>query len=350
MGKELEKFCAKCKQDGSSRVIKCSIKNEQLCLEEHREPNRNWEEDYYRYVNKLVDDNQPCYLLFRFDTRNSFGVHEWLIIVWSPESSNVRDKMLYASTKASFKKFFGTSSIVSDYFATTRDELSLSCYKKHLARKVKEQNGEKDESLMTNQELDLMKVRREEALQLTLEHAKSKTLPEVDLPMTEEAFDALFDLKEGLISYVQLSIDLQREEITLEFKEGHKEFDVKDLPNKVPVNNARYHLILYPHNHENNYVKSIIFVYSVGRDGCTVKERMLYSSCKSSLVSAITDSNKFGIQVTKKLEIDDPNELELENLLSELHPKKIIPKQLFDKPKAPAKRGPRRLVKNGEDA
>ena len=45
---------------------------------------------------------------------------------------------------------------------------------------------------------------------------------------------------------------------------------------------------------------------------------MLYSSCKSSLVSAITDANKFGIEVTKKLEIDDPNELELENLLSEL--------------------------------
>lgn len=302
---ELEKFCAKCKQDGSSRVIKCVIKNEQLCLEEHREPVHHWDEDYYRYVNKMVEDDQPCYLLFRFDTRNSFGVHEWLLIVWNPESGSVRDKMLYASTKASFKLFFGTSSIVSDYFASSRDELSLSHYKKHLSRKIKEQNGEKDESLMTNQELDLLKVRKEEAYQLTLEHAKSKTLPEVDLPMTDEAFDALFDLKEGLISYVQLSIDLQREEITLESKEGHKEFDIRDLPSKVPVTNARYHLILYPHNHENNYVKSIIFVYSVGRDGCSVKERMLYSSCKSSLVSAITDSNKFNIQVTKKVRFLD---------------------------------------------
>ena len=52
-----------------------------------------------------------------------------------------------------------------------------------------------------------------------------------------------------------------------------------------------------------------------------------------------------------KLEIDDPNELELDNLLSELHPKKILPKPMFDKPKAPAKaRGPRRLVKNGDEA
>lgn len=78
---ELEKFCAKCKQDGSSRIIKCTIKNEQICLEDHREPQGKWEEDYYRYVNKLVDDNQPCYLLFRFDTRNSFGVHEWVISI-----------------------------------------------------------------------------------------------------------------------------------------------------------------------------------------------------------------------------------------------------------------------------
>lgn len=346
---ELEKFCAKCKQDGSSRIIKCTIKNEQLCLEDHREPQGKWEEDYYRYVNKLVDDNQPCYLLFRFDTRNSFGVHEWLLIVWNPDSSNVREKMLYASTKASFKLFFGTSSIVSDYFVTTRDELSLSSYKKYLTRKIKEQNGERDESLMSREELELMRVRKEEALALTLEHAKSKTLPEIDLPITDEAFDALFDLKEGLLSYIQLSIDLNREEITLESKEGHKEFDVKDLPNKVPLEHARYHLILYPHNHENNYVKSIIFVYSVGRDSCPIKERMLYASTKASLVSAITDSNKFGIEVTKKLEIDDPNELELDNLLTELHPKKVAPKQMFDKPKGPA-RGARRMVRNGNEA
>jgi twinfilin-like protein len=347
---ELRAFCNKVKQDGSSRVIKVSIVDEQLTLDEHREAIGKWEEDYYRYVIRLVQLDQPCYLLFRFDARNAQGVHEWLLILWNPDSSPVKEKMLYASTKASFKIQFGSAFLVSDYFASTSDELSLASYKQFLARKKKEANGEKDETLMTAQELDLLHVRREEALVCNAATARSKTMPSFELPITDDAFNALFDLKEGLLSYVQLSIDLDTKEIVLGCKEGHKEFEMRELPSKVPEHNGRYHLILFPHHHENAYVRSIIFVYSVGRSGCTVRERMMYSTSKSGLLSALTDPHKFGIEVTKKMEIDDPDELQLDNLLSELHPKQEIAKPKFDKPKGPAgKRGGKRIIRDAEN-
>ena len=40
--------------------------------------------------------------------------------------------MLYASTKATLKKEFGQSQIKDDYFATAKEEMTLSGYKKHI--------------------------------------------------------------------------------------------------------------------------------------------------------------------------------------------------------------------------
>jgi hypothetical protein len=55
--------------------------------------------------------------LFSLDVRSPTG-YQWLLISWSPDDSPVREKMLYASTKATFKKLFG--SITEEYFATRK--------------------------------------------------------------------------------------------------------------------------------------------------------------------------------------------------------------------------------------
>lgn len=50
-----------------------------------------------------------------------------------------------------------------------------------------------------------------------------------------------------------------------------------------------------------------------------------------------------------QIEIDDPQELTEEFLLDEIHPKQTIFKQKFSKPKGPANRGARRLLKSQND-
>lgn len=154
--------------------------------------------------------------------------------------------------------------------------------------------------------------------------------------------------QDGLISYLQLVIDAQKEVINLEKKESHKEFDIKDMANKVPVKSPRYHLLLWPHTHNGQYFKSIIFIYSVPMSGCTVKEKMLYSTCKSALISAIQD--KVGLELNKKIECDDASELTADYFLDELHPKQDIVRKQFEKPKGPAgKRGGKRLIKSDDE-
>lgn len=55
------------------------------------------------------------------------GHHDWAFILYSPEYSNVRKKMLYASTKSTLKNEFGTG-IAYDYFADSDEALALSAF------------------------------------------------------------------------------------------------------------------------------------------------------------------------------------------------------------------------------
>lgn len=64
-----------------------------------------------------MDENYPCYIIFKFDSKNASG-YEWLFISWSPDTASVRHKMLYASTKATLKMEFGTSQIKEELHGT----------------------------------------------------------------------------------------------------------------------------------------------------------------------------------------------------------------------------------------
>lgn len=61
---------------------------EQLVLGASREPVGSWDQDYDRVVLPLLDGQQPCYLLYRLDSRNAQGF-EWLFLAWSPDNSPV---------------------------------------------------------------------------------------------------------------------------------------------------------------------------------------------------------------------------------------------------------------------
>lgn len=55
---------------------------------------------------------------YRLDQKNETG-YDWLLISWSPDEAPIRQKMLYASTKATLKQEFGNSSITEELHGTT---------------------------------------------------------------------------------------------------------------------------------------------------------------------------------------------------------------------------------------
>jgi len=66
----------------------------------------------------------------------------------------------------------------------------------------------------------------------------------------------------------------------------------------VPEDHARYHLFLFRHTHEGDYLESYVFVYSMPGYSCSVRERMMYSSCKAPFLEELA---ALGVEVVKKV-------------------------------------------------
>lgn len=338
---ELKDFFAKAR-NGSIRLIKVVIEDEQLVLGAHRDLKKNWDQDYDSFILPLLDESQPCYILYRLDSQNAQG-YEWLFLSWSPDHSPVRLKMLYAATRATVKKEFGGGHIKDELFGTIKEDITLSGYQRHVSFCAAP-------APLTAAERELREIKINEVKTEISVESKQQTLQGLSFPLRPEAVEAVQLLKQRRINYIQLKLDQEKETIDLVHT---KHTDIQDLPARIPKDTARYHFFLYKHSHEGDYLESIVFIYSMPGYKCSIKERMLYSSCKSRLLESVEQD--FQLEIIKKVEIEDGSELTSEFLYDEVHPKQHAFKQAFAKPKGPAgKRGQKRLIKgpgeNGEDS
>ncbi|XP_059490417.1 twinfilin [Neocloeon triangulifer] len=328
---ELLQFFGKCR-DGKVRVFKVSIENEELILAEHKNSKGTWEQDFDLCVPRMVQEKQPCYLLYRLDTKTGSNF-DWVLISWSPEDSPVRQKMLYASTKATLKQEFGSSQITEELFGTSKEDVTLQGFKNHRITS-------KAPAPLTFREEELMELKRNESTSTEGVDARQQTLQSVAFPVSVGAKNAIVHFADGKYNYLRLRIDLEKEEIHLD---DTNTITVPQLPKQVPTDAARYHIFNFKHTHEGDFMESFVFIYSMPGYNCSIKERMLYSSCKAPLLNVI--ENGLNVAIAKKLEIDSGDELTEEFLLEELHPKKNLHRPQFEKPKGPPNRGAKRITR-----
>ncbi|KAG8510110.1 Twinfilin-1 [Galemys pyrenaicus] len=331
-------------RNGKYRLLKISIENEKLVIGSCSQPSDSWDKDYDSFILPLLEDKQPCYILFRLDSQNAQG-YEWIFIAWSPDHSHVskfsvRQKMLYAATRATLKKEFGGGHIKDEMFGTVKEDVSLNGYKKYLL-------SQSSPAPLTAAEEELRQIKINEVQTDVSVDTKHQTLQGVAFPISREAFQALEKLNNRQLNYVQLvrdndfEIDIKNETIILA---STTNTELKDLPKRIPKDSARYHFFLYKHSHEGDYLESIVFIYSMPGYTCSIRERMLYSSCKSPLLEIV--ERQLQMDVIRKIEIDNGDELTADFLYEEVHPKQHAHKQSFAKPKGPAgKRGIRRLIR-----
>lgn len=65
----------------------------------------------------MIDEDSPCYLIYRLDSTNHAG-SDFVFIAWSPDFAHIRQKMLYASTRATLKSMIGLQYIKEEIFGT----------------------------------------------------------------------------------------------------------------------------------------------------------------------------------------------------------------------------------------
>lgn len=337
---ELREFLARAR-GGALRLIKVRIQDEQLVLGAYREPKQSWDQDYDHFLLPLLDDLEPSYFLFRLDSQNALG-YEWVFISWSPDQSPVKQKMLYAATRATVKKEFGGGHVKYELFGTVEDDVCLLGYQHY----VTSCSGPAPLTA-AEQELQRIKITEGKVKQVKAEISMDikQTLQGLAFPLQESAKRALHLLSQKRINYIQLRLDVDKETIELVHSNPT---ETRELPRRVPKDTPRYHFFLYKHSHEGDYLDSVVFIYSMPGYSCSIKERMLYSSCKSRLLEEV--EKDYHLEIAKKLEIDDGDELTEQFLYDEVHPKQHAHKQAFAKPRGPAgKRGHKRLIRGTGD-
>lgn len=376
---ELKVIFAKCKSQREIRCLKLSIDKEKLVCDDMKNMsistnNLDWKQDWSTYmVESFLPKQKPCYVLFRLKNNNDdtnlavvpptasasttmndsnsndnnsatadeVAKDQWLFVSWTPDSSPIREKMIYASTKSTVKQEFGSGSIFADYFVSSPEDLSVDAVQKWIERKQHIRDGHIDLNELSLNEQELQQVKLDEAAMCATMKDKNRSLPNIEMPIADEAINALYDFKQGKSAYVQLSIDPKNETILLEKNELASGFDLgkKSISSLTPKNHARYHLVSFTYKHNKKQTKATIFIYSIPSSGCPVKERMLYSSVKNSLLQVIQEESKLGIVVDRRIETDDPADLTEMYLYDELHPVETTPStpQTFVKPKGPSK-------------
>lgn len=54
-----------------------------------KKTSKKWDQEFDALVLPLLEDEVPCYILYRLDSSNNQG-HEWIFMAYTPDKSSVR--------------------------------------------------------------------------------------------------------------------------------------------------------------------------------------------------------------------------------------------------------------------
>ncbi|KAF9578550.1 Twinfilin-1, partial [Lunasporangiospora selenospora] len=113
------------------RAVKVSIINESLEDDGIFDIQGSFEQDF-GIVSENLAEKQPAYFLVRLDSTR-VGSSEWLFLCFVPDIAPIRQKMIYAATRASLSKDLGDSHFTDSIYGTHMNDFTLDGYKRHRA-------------------------------------------------------------------------------------------------------------------------------------------------------------------------------------------------------------------------
>ncbi|RUS21474.1 hypothetical protein BC937DRAFT_92609 [Endogone sp. FLAS-F59071] len=294
----------------------------------------------FNTIQNYLEPTTPSFVLYRLDTKSpSSGEYEWLFLSYVPDVAKVRDKMLYASTRATLTKELGDYRFKDSMYGTNVEEFTLDGYKKH----KRHQNAD---APLTARERELAEIKAIEAKEAS--NAQGTTVRKtyaagVSFPLSEQALEAVRELakdkEERAHNFVQLHIEPSKE--IIELTEANR-VEAASLAGAIPDNTPRFTLFVWERELNGENVDSLVFIYTCP-SASKIRERMVYSSCRASVVTVIEAE---GLNIAKKVHIsplpflsllrrtfltsniphlyqfetNDPTDLTESYLIEELHP------------------------------
>lgn len=144
-------------------------------------------------------------------------------------------------------------------------------------------------------EKDERKARKElEELSLS-KPTQASGFHQVSFPLTPEAEEDIKQLAAGQHNWVQLSLD---DKFTTIGSKERKTINASELSQSVLVTEPQFYLY--------NRNGTVVLIYCCPDKGSTIKNRMVYSTCKASLADQIKN---LGIEHVKKFDVRDASEV-----------------------------------------
>jgi len=316
------------------RLFKVQIENEELIEIFNKPVVGTWEEDFAQ-VTSLLDKESPTFILYRLDKDTATGF-SWIVLCYVPDKAKVREKMLYASTRANLKKQLGNSYFSDEVFGTVVNDFTLEGYKRHVT-------SQKSDAPLTEQEL-LRKEEMDSTKGEVYSGGATSYVHGVSFPVDQKVLDSLKELTKGSLNYVQISIDCDAERI----KHDHNStIDFDGLAGEIPKQEPRFHFYAYTHEFEGASVTSYVYLFSCpdgskGTKSAPVRQRMLYSSSKAHVGELL---KSVGGNIDAKIEINAPDDIVEEEIFTAIHPQAAEKKKAFSKPTR-AGQGARKLIRS----
>eukprot|EP00743_Colponemidia_sp_Colp-15_P004780 GILK01005148.1.p1 GENE.GILK01005148.1~~GILK01005148.1.p1 ORF type:complete len:340 (-),score=60.17 GILK01005148.1:210-1229(-) len=304
-------------------LIKLKIQDEEVVEAASRLMTENIESDFNQMAD-LVESNEPCYFAFRLDRRSN--TPEWALVSFVPDGSEVRSKMLYASSRSAVKEQLGASYFVHDLFCSTQDELDYRLF-------LQSREQEMATKPLTERE---MLLKQEARLEKDVS-VRSVAIGGVTVDITSSVSAEMDRFAAGEVNWIELCVDVTSGSEDLRVVRSTT-VDSAVIQEHVNASEARYYIVRLSHRRpgDNVLLTADVFVFFCP-DAATVKTKMIYSTFKAAVLKAAAASH---ITFAKTLEARSVGEVSEPAIVDELYPNvgvKSAISQSFAKPSRPGK-------------
>ncbi|KAJ7090306.1 hypothetical protein B0H15DRAFT_838062 [Mycena belliarum] len=291
-----------------TRFLKVSIKNESL-VHDLSIPIRGSLLEDLGQLQDVIQEDTPTYLLTKLDDPPA----EWLVIYYVPDTAKVREKMLYASSRASLLKSLGSTLFSDSIFATSKADLTPEAYAAHR----KHITAPQPLSVSEREIVDVRAAERQAGGLSVYQGSRARSShigQTIGMPWADDFRDAVKSLSEdGDSVLVVATIDLASETLVLH---SASPMAVSDVGASLPPDGACYAFFAWKHAPSR---RDIVFIYSCP-SSCPVKHRMVYASGFNAVFMAgktlLADSPS--PLLMRKIETSTPSEIDEAYLRSEL--------------------------------
>jgi len=260
----------------------------------------------FRRVNAVIDDSEPCYILYR--DKEFTLPSAWILIVYIPQSANVNLKMIYASSKSSLKDGLGRNNFSKVKEFDTSDEVSWKNIQQ-VSNPINEPKPWSKREIIIRELEDQENIARKEIIDNSTSEQPSG-FTQMSIPMTASAEQSLNKLKNKQINWVQLTLGDNFDQIDCV---NSKTIGENDLVNNIFFDEPQFYLFDLNGN--------IVLIYCCPEEGTNIRNRMVYSTCKATLADQV---RSMGVAVVKKFDVRNRDEINISNLRAETNRKAAV--------------------------